>query len=51
MKREQIEKIARAMVSLLGAVEGAGSISVTRTEYGRSVTFWPETDEDVAALC
>lgn len=51
MKREQLEKIARAMHALLDATECVDSVSATKSEYGRRLTFYAETDEDVQAMC
>lgn len=51
MKREQIEKIAKAMAALLGAVEGVKGMHVThRDGGGKHLTFRCENDEDAQAL-
>lgn len=51
MKREQLEKIARAMAALLAAAEGVERMHVSpRDGGGAHLNFRCETDEDVQAL-
>lgn len=51
MKREQLEKIARAALALREAL-GVESMSASKSSYGgERVTLYPDNDEDLQAIC